>query len=104
MPSWLPEPASLNITVEMLMAPAPSGAIIVSQASGARRRSFDSFDGTFTLKRGRMGSSVDRLTRQFEFCLQCRAIARITLAVQVLLLHDVKVNASWPEAFKIVML
>jgi len=52
------------------------------------------------LKRGQTDSSVDRLTRHYEFCLQFPAIARITFGSGSASL-DVKMNAARPEAFKI---
>ena len=53
-----------------------------------------------SLEREGMDSSVDRLTRHYEFCLQFPAIARITFGSGSASL-DVKMNAARPEAFKI---
>src|SRR5713101_751306 len=45
-----------------------------------------------------MDSSVGRSTRYREFCRQCLAIVSVTLAAEVLLLHNVKLTASWHAA------
>src|SRR6266849_1685259 len=45
-----------------------------------------------------MDSGVGRSTRYREFCRQCLAIVSVTLAAEVLLLHNVKLTASWHVA------